>query len=127
MSRRRQHPSTERELCDAVCAALATLGWLVPTTSEAVAAAEDQLEDDAARSAGDGPLPFARVLSSQPRAPGQPRALSSGTAPVEETLARAAREGGPLSAEVEAAMRRDRAAAEAALQARQKETPDHGR
>jgi len=124
MSRRRQHPATERELCDAVSAAFLERGWLVPTTAAAVAAAEERLGEDGDAAPGEGPAPFSQVLAAPPLAARAPLALFPEPGPVEDTLARAAREGGPLSPEVEEAMRRDRAAAEERLQARAKGAPD---
>jgi hypothetical protein len=126
MSRRRQHPTTERELGEAVHHALLHRGWLPPATSEAVAAAERGLSEgeDAAPARA---LPsFAEVAAGPARDSGRWQILPQGLGPVEETLARAAREGGPLPPAVELAMRRDRDAAEARAKAAAAEKRDHG-
>jgi|GEM_PF-2229265 len=123
MSRRRLHPTPETELCEAVRAAFEQKGWLLPTTEAAVAAAEARLEETAGEAAD--PPPFAQV-AAEPRQPGRRwQVLPRKAAPVEEALARAAREGAPLTPEVEQAMQRDRAAAESRARAQQHGAPDH--
>ena len=112
MSRQRRHPAVERELGDSVWRAMKDLGWLVPETSAEVDRAEAELwESSRQRTPGTLP-PFGLVL-----APARPVKLVPlcGEAPdsVEETLARAARRGRTLSADVEGEMRRDRDHAEA--------------
>ena len=115
MGRRKRNSPADEELSAAVHQALSQKGWLVPADEAAVAEAEGRLRAE--------PVPVPPELTGDPRG-----LLSSAPASVkpcklrvwqpdstETTLARAAREGGVLSAEIEEAMRRDREAAEAAF------------
>lgn len=125
MSRRRVHPTPESELCETVRLALEQKGWLLPTNEAAVAAAEARLEETGSDAAD--PPPFERVAAGPPARTGQWQVMPPETAPVEDALARAAREGGPLTPAVEQAMQRDRAAAESKAKAGPHGPPRHGR
>jgi hypothetical protein len=120
-TKRPDHKSTSEDdpaLCRQVLAALDSLGWLPPRDESAVAASERELAGRAV------PLPaelaspkaawawaWARGKAARPA--GGPATLKLPHAPdVEAGLARAAREGGRLTPEIEEAMRRDRQAAE---------------
>ena len=86
-------------------------GSLIPTTPQAVARAEAELDDeDIELPASLADFDSALHLASQKHLMDcTPLQIPTGT---EENLARAAREGGNVSPEVEAQMRADRAAAE---------------
>lgn len=115
MRRRKRNSTADDELSAAIHRALGQEGWTVPVDETAVAEAEAWLREEQA------PLPPElerdplSLLSSSPAHATTCRAPVWPCEPVETTLARAAREGGALSAEVEEAMRRDREAAEAAF------------
>ncbi len=103
---------SDEQLNTAITRALERNGWAVPTDEDAVAAAE------AASKVGGTPVlpdrlradPRAALAAADAQLRSLVRGWHSGT--VENTLARAAREGGRLSADVEKAMNRDRRAAE---------------
>ncbi|MBT3379417.1 MAG: hypothetical protein HN742_38080 [Lentisphaerae bacterium] len=113
MSKRRSHPAVQRELDQAIHLGLKAEGWILPTTPEQVASAEEHLWEMAPWPDESEPPDFADIAATN-----GDLGLSLNTGDrdftlVEETLARAAREGGELSPEVEEAMHQDRAAAEA--------------
>jgi len=113
MSRRRNHPTAQRNLEDAVHAALKDHGWVLPTTPEEVADAERHLWE-IAPSPGEAEPPTFEEVARPGGKPPRPFLADVGDClGIEETLARAAREGGEISPEIEEAMRRDRGAAEA--------------
>ena len=110
----KRHTSEEdAALAAAVYGAASAAGWIVPQTEETVAEAERLLP------AQPTPLPdtlrdpkavFAR---RERRSVARIAALPTPDAgPIDATLARAAREAGRLTPEIEEAMRRDRRAAE---------------
>jgi hypothetical protein len=120
MKKHSKSPITEEELFRAIHQTLRRRGWLVPTNPEDVARAEEH--------PGVGAPP--RPHGSLPDPDSAGGVLSPdcvvriwGSAPMETPLARAAREGGVLSPEVEAAMKRDRERAEAAWEASDHGTP----
>jgi hypothetical protein len=102
----------EPSLCRQVRASLRCMGWLPPLNEQDVADAEREL---AGRRV---PLPPGlqdpqAVLRRASRAAGPvPLLILPQSGPIDATLARAAREGGRLTPDVEEAMRRDRKAAE---------------
>jgi hypothetical protein len=111
MSRRSPPPNDDGLPPDELADALGELGWLVPETEEAVARAEAELSAT--------PMPLPPDLQDADavwRAANRPHPLPL---PVDEsvgnTLARAAREGGAVTPEIEARMREDRRRAEAEL------------
>ena len=95
---------------DQVHRAMKALGWLVPETDDEVAQAEAELE------ANPVPLPdkLLKVFPPFENVPPSPEPQSAGRSQreTEQHLARAAREGGDISAEVEERMKRDRERAE---------------
>jgi hypothetical protein len=93
-------------------------GTFIPTTSTAVARAEAEQENlPIELPASLRTFDDALKLSAEKRVVQcSPLQIPSGT---EENLARAAREGGQVSADVEAKMRRDRAAAEGDARAKE--------
>ncbi len=118
MRRNKRNRLTEGELGDAVYAALRRTGAVVPTNEETVAAAELWV-------AIDGP-PLPAELLDVPRvlATRHPDSWPTGlirpwdSSSMDATLARAAREGGTLSPEIEEVMRRDREIAQAELESK---------
>ncbi|MHC4717690.1 MAG: VOC family protein [Planctomycetota bacterium] len=110
MGRKRKNEE-QTEMEQDVHAALIANGWLTPTREDDVDAAEAELRDDPVELPADLADPaavFERAASeAQPallRFPGSPD--------IDATLARAAREGGTVTPEIEEIMRRDREAAE---------------
>ncbi len=96
--------------------AAAALGWTVPQTEDEVRQAESELTKhptdlpEAMRDLGSALERAEQRQSSVPHPlplPGDPT--------IEQNLARAAREGGPIPPEIEARLRRDREAAEREL------------
>ena len=122
MKRNRRRRLSDEGLCDAVHEAICRLGWAVPTDEAAVAAAEEW------QATADAALPdAARVPDFAAPDPQPVRAIRLWeSSPMDVPLARAAREGGHLSPEVEEAMRRDREAAEAELTSRRQGTAKDG-
>lgn len=105
----RDHAAPERDLHDAMRA----LGWVVPECDADVARAEDALSADPV--ALPEALQDARAVfegRSDPSRAAPARLPLSGSRYIDATLARAAREGGTITPEVEQTMRRDREAAE---------------
>jgi hypothetical protein len=96
-----------------VAAALEALGWLLPQSEAQVAAAEDELRAQ--------PVTLPEALRD-PQATWERPTAQTGqseatfrlpeSSQTDATLARAARQGGAIPPETEAAMRRDREAAE---------------
>ena len=116
MRENRKHRLSDDDLFDAIGEAMRTNDWRLPVTEEEVARAEAGLAGASpARAAG---LRIPPVPGLDPAAISPQRVIrlwdSEG---MEDPLARAAREGGTLTPEVEAAMQRDRAKAEAAFDA----------
>jgi hypothetical protein len=117
MARKRTADARDDEALAAdVHEAMVQAGWTVPTAPEDVAAAETQLAGKRI------PLPEALrepgAVFERPdtEAGGEARRIPfPGSADIDATLARAAREAGRLTPEVEEAMRRDREAAEREL------------
>jgi hypothetical protein len=93
--------------------AMRSEGWLIPTTVEEVLEAQKSLAEagidinSLAEKPHDRPVASGKVISICPA-----NGIASGNE-IRENLARAAREGGEISSEVEERMRRDRDAAEA--------------
>ena len=111
-SREKRDTASDDRLEAELHAAMRRTGFLVPVTEREVAAVEKEVSAT--------PLPPAlknprRVFekASTPRAVTPKVVRFSPAAGVDAALARAAREGGKLTPEVERAMRRDRATAEA--------------
>ena len=101
----------DAELLGDVHAALTSLGWIPPQSEADVARAEQEL---AAAELPDA-LADAKAVFERPVAPSRANipCLPSAADPyIDATLARAAREGGPIAPEIEERMRRDRGAAE---------------
>jgi len=96
-----------------VYAAMKSLRWIVPECEDDVGRAERTLSAPAEglpQALRDAGAVFNRTVASGPPRPTP--AVSAADARVDEGLARAAREGGVISPEIEARMRRDREAAE---------------
>ncbi len=101
----------ERGLADDVYDALHSLGWIVPQTAADVLRAEAELAEAPPDLPAELQDAQAVLEGARPRG-GAARPLAfPPNADVDNTLARAAREGGQISPEVEEAMRRDRQAA----------------
>ncbi len=86
--------------------AMQSLGWLIPESPEDVAQAEAELEDDPISlppALRDSQGSFDRQVDEQPQYKQVPT-----NAELERNLARAAREGGQITPEVEERMRSDR-------------------
>ena len=113
MSRSRRRKQDDEEMGGEVREALSLLGWVLPQREEDVAFAERDLAEHPVAlpgELGDAAAVFEReddegevVLGPLP---------SSADAYLDATLARAAREGSEITAEIEERMRRDREAAE---------------
>ena len=114
-NRRSDGAPAERDeaLADKVHAAMRSLGWTVPLRAEDVLSAEADLAEhapDLPEELRDAERVFERA---GPRAEAARLVLPfPADADIDATLARAAREGGRLTGEIEEAMRRDREAAE---------------
>ena len=124
MSRKRRSAG-EEDAGEAIAAqvyrALGELGWTVPQSERDIGRAEDEQAEGAAA------LPEAlrdpKAVFDRPPARGGAKVIGFlGAADIDATLARAAREGGRLTPEIEEAMRRDREAAERELEEHQ-DTP----
>ena len=110
---------TDETICDAVNEVIRQAGWTIPTDEASVAAAESRLANDMPG------LPAGLRNSEFPPAAGN---LSAGkVVPLWDPgvlaapMARAAREGGVVSPEIEEIMKRDREIAEQKLRDRKKE------
>ena len=112
MTRRRRtgRPDDAEAVAPLVERAMADLGWLIPRSEEEVAAAE------AAPAARTVEIPEAlrdpRRVLDRPHSSGRRYVPLPASADVEAALARAAREAGHLTPEIERRMRLDRQAAE---------------
>jgi len=110
MSRKRKDDipgASERD----VHAALVAMGWSPPTGEDDVAALEAQLRGQTLELLAELTDPAAVFERAAPDA--EATVLRFPDAPdIDATLARAAREGGTVTPEIEEIMRRDRAAAE---------------
>ena len=110
MSRRRKDDSPDASERD-VRAALAAMGWVPPASEGDVAATEAQLREEPVELPAR--LADAAAVLEHPAPGAEATALRLPDAPdIDATLARAAREGGTVTPEIEEIMRRDRAAAE---------------
>ena len=113
MSRSKRRKQDDEEVGGDVREALSLLGWVAPQGEAEVARAEEELAEHPVRvpeELRDAAAVFGReddggevILGPLP---------SSASAYLDATLARAAREGGEITAEIEERMRRDREAAE---------------
>lgn len=93
--------------------ALRSMGWLVPSCEDDVAEAERRQAERPAALPEELREPRAAFDRAARPGTGGPRPVQfAGDYAVDATLARAAREGGRLTPEIEEAMRRDREAAE---------------
>ncbi len=114
----KKHRITEKAICDATHEVIRQAGWTIPTDEESVAAAEARLANDMP------PLPEAL------RNPAFPSAADNASAgkvvPLYDPtilaapMARAARQGGSVSPEIEEIMKKDREAAEREMRDREK-------
>lgn len=112
MKRAKKRKSDE-EICGEVRAALAAMGWILPLSEAEVARAERELAEEAV-TLPDGLRDVAAVFEGEER---EGEVIlgplpSSGSPYLDATLARAAREGGVITPEIEERMQRDREAAE---------------
>ena len=118
--KKKKHRIADKAIWDAAHEAIRQAGWTIPTDEEAVAAAE-------ARMTGDMPkLPAALRNPQLPSAAGNDTSAGKvvplwDSAVLAAPMARAARQGGSVSAEVEEAMKRDREIAEQELRDRNKD------
>jgi hypothetical protein len=112
LERDRRRVDQNEELAADIHDAMRSLGWTVPTCVEDVLRAEADL------AASPSPLPAelqdAKAVFERPdESPGADVVLPfGGDADIDATLARAAREAGHITPEIEQAMRRDRQAAQ---------------
>lgn len=125
MSRKRRSAGREEDdqtLVAEVYRALGELGWTVPLCERDVGRAEDEQAEGAAalpEALRDPKAVFDRAAGPA----GGPKVIPfPGAAEIDATLARAAREGGRLTPDIEQAMRHDREAAERELEEHQ-DTP----
>lgn len=93
--------------------AMLELKWVIPTTPEEVEQAESLLRDDTIQLPAElaNPLDVLERASTPPARHSNPQVLPKDTA-VQENLARAAREGGTIPADVQERMKQDRDDAE---------------
>jgi hypothetical protein len=105
--------AVNKDLLDGINEAMTSLGWTVPQCEDDVRRAEERLDEAPA------PLPASledpNVVFNRPddQTRAEPDVVLFPSDPlIEENLARAAREGGPIPPEIEERMRRDREAAE---------------
>lgn len=113
MSRSKRHKQDDERIGGDVREALSLLGWVVPRREQDVALAEEALT--ARRVALPEELRDAAAVFEREDDGGEVvlgPLPSSASAYLDATLARAAREGGKISPEIEERMRRDREAAE---------------
>ena len=120
----KKHRITDEAICDATHEAIRRAGWVIPTDEAAVADAEARLVDHTLA------LPPALRSLEFPSAADNPSGgkvvpLWDPTV-LSAPMARAAREGGAISPEVEAIMKRDREIAERDLQDRNKNRSSDG-
>jgi len=110
MSRKRKNEKPAASERD-VRAALTVMGWAPPTSEDHVADVEARLRDEPVELPARLADPAAVLGSPEPEA--KTTVLHLPDAPdIDATLARAAREGGTVTPEIEEIMRRDREAAE---------------
>ena len=110
MSRKRKSDTPAASEQD-VHAALVAMGWVPPTAEQDIAAVEVQLRESPVKPPAELADPAA--VLDRPIRQAAPTVLHFPDAPdIDATLARAAREGGAVTPEVEEVMRRDRTAAE---------------
>lgn len=116
--RKKRHKITDEALADLTQKALDGLGWTIPVDEDAVARAEAQLADRAPELPECLREPSSASNIDHSDASSErvvPLSDPSGFAPI---LARAAREGGSVSPEIESVMNGDREAAERELDGR---------
>ncbi len=114
-----QRPDIDDDIEREIAKAMQSLGWIVPQSEDDVLRAEAEL----AEYGGSAGLPEAlidpkAVFDHTPgHAPSGPELFQFPVdQEIEENLARAAREGGPIPPEIEEILRRDREAAERKLE-----------
>jgi hypothetical protein len=102
---------SERQLDELMREAMVCLGWLIPTTPEAVARAEAELDEESIELPESLQDPYVLLDATvRPRSTTPVRQPSNDD--IVQCLARAAREGKDIPAEVEEQMRKDRERAE---------------
>lgn len=121
MKKQKKHRITDEAICDAAHQAIRQAGWRIPTDEESVATAEARLAND---------MPELPPSLMNPEFPSDAGNASAGkvvplwdSAIISEPMARAARQGGSVSPEIEEVMKRDRKIAEQKMQERSKD-PD---
>ena len=109
----RRPPDRDDDLVRGVEAAVRSLGWTAPQCDEDVLAAERRLAAEPVALPAELQEPAAVWNRPDSRRQSEPVFLPFPASPdIDATLARAAREAGRLSPEIEERMRRDREAAE---------------
>lgn len=123
--KKKRHRITDEAICDATHEAIRLAGWTIPTDEASVAAAETRLAND---------MPELPAALRNPDFPSDADNTSVGKvvplwdpAVLAAPMARAARQGGSVSAEIEKVMEQDRKIAEQELRDRDKDRKNDDR
>jgi len=119
--KKKKHRITDEAICDAIHEVIRQAGWTIPTDEWSVAAAEARMENDMPELPEGLRSPEFPSASDDNPSAGKVVPLWD-PAVLAAPMARAAREGGSVSPEIEKVMKRDREIAEQELRHRNRDS-----